>query len=242
MAQNIYDQDDFFAGYSALRRSREGLAGAPEWPSLQAMLPPMAGRRVVDLGCGFGWFCRFAAEAGAASVLGIDLSENMLATARAEGGGIAYERADLETLVLPAAAFELAYSSLAVHYVADFPRFVRMVAAALEPGGRFVFSMEHPLYTAPSAPGWIDHAGRRVWPLDAYLAEGERRTDWLATGVIKHHRGIGTVVGALLAAGFVLTHLVEWGPDASQVAAHPEWAVERERPSFLLVGAERPYR
>ena len=141
MAQNIYDQDDFFAGYSALLRSREGLAGAPEWPSLRAMLPPMAGRRVVDLGCGFGWFCRFAAEAGAASVLGIDLSEKMLATARAEGGGVTYERADLETLVLPAAAFDLVYSSLAVHYVADFPRLARMVAAALEPGGRFVFSM-----------------------------------------------------------------------------------------------------
>ena len=238
MAQNIYDRDDFFAAYSALRRSREGLAGAPEWPTLRAMLPPMAGRRVVDLGCGFGWFCRFAAEAGAASVLGIDLSENMLATARAEGGGIAYERADLETLVLPAAAFDLVYSSLAVHYVADFPRLARMVAAALEPGGRFVFSMEHPLYTAPSAPGWIEHGGRRVWPLDAYLAEGERRTDWLAPGVIKYHRGIGTMVSALLAAGFVLTHLVEWGPDATQIAAHPEWAVERERPSFLLVAAE----
>ncbi len=239
MAQNIYDQDDFFAGYSALRRSREGLAGAPEWPSLRAMLPPLAGLRVVDLGCGFGWFCRFAAEAGAGSVLGIDLSENMLATARAAGGGIAYERADLETLVLPGAAFDLVYSSLTVHYIRDFPRFARMVADALEPGGRLVFSMEHPLYTAPSAPGWVELGGRRIWPLDGYLAEGERRTDWLAKGVVKQHRDIGTVVTALLDAGLVLTHLVEWGPDAAQVAAHPEWAVERERPAFLLVAAER---
>ena len=242
MAQNIYDQDDFFAGYSALRRSREGLAGAPEWPSLRAMLPPLAGRRVVDLGCGFGWFCRFAAEAGAASVLGIDLSEKMLARAREEGGNVVYERADLETLVLPEAAFDLVYSSLAVHYVADFRRLARMVAASLAPGGRFVFSMEHPLYTAPTVPGWIEREGRRVWPLDAYLAEGERRTDWLAKGVVKHHRGIGTVVSALLAAGFALTHLVEWGPDAAQIAAHPEWAAERDRPPFLLVGAERAFR
>ncbi len=242
MAQNIYDQDDFFAGYSALRRSREGLAGAPEWPSLRAMLPPMAGRRVADLGCGFGWFCRVAAEAGAASVLGIDLSEKMLAKAREAGGNIVYERADLETLVLPEAAFDVVYSSLAVHYVADFSRLARMVAVSLAPGGRFVFSMEHPLYTAPTAPGWIEREGRRVWPLDAYLAEGERRTDWLAKGVIKYHRGIGTVVSALLAAGFALTHLVEWGPDAAQVAAHPEWAAELDRPPFLLVGAARTFR
>ncbi|MDE2335573.1 MAG: class I SAM-dependent methyltransferase [Rhodospirillales bacterium] len=240
MAQNIYDQDDFFAGYSALRRSREGLAGAPEWPSLQAMLPPLRGRRVVDLGCGFGWFCRWAQQEGAASVLGLDLSEKMLARARAEGGGARYERADLETLVLPEGAFDLAYSSLAVHYVADFPRLARTVAASLAAGGRFVFSMEHPLYTAPTAPGWVEHEGRRVWPLDAYLAEGERRTDWLAQGVLKHHRSIATVVNALLAAGLRLARLVEWGPDAAQIAAQPEWAAERDRPPFLLVAADRP--
>jgi SAM-dependent methyltransferase len=247
MAQNIYDQDDFFAGYSALRRSREGLAGAPEWPSLRAMLPPLAGRRVVDLGCGFGWFCRWALQAGAASVRGLDLSEKMLARARAEDGagdvdgdgGIVYERADLETIDLPEAAFDVVYSSLAVHYVADFARLARSVAAALAPGGCFVFSMEHPLYTAPTAPGWIECHGRRVWPLDAYLAEGERRTDWLAKGVVKHHRSIGTVVNALLAAGFALTHLEEWGPDAAQITAHPEWSLERDRPPFLLVGARK---
>jgi SAM-dependent methyltransferase len=238
MAQNIYDQDDFFTGYSALRRSREGLAGAAEWPSLLAMLPPIAGKRVVDLGCGFGWFCRFAAEAGAASVLGLDLSEKMLERARAEGGGITYERADLETLALPAAAFDLVYSSLAVHYVPDFGRLARIVAAALVPGGSFVFSMEHPLYTAPTAPGWIERDGKRLWALDAYLAEGERRTDWIAKGVVKYHRSIGTVVNALIEAGLTLTHLEEWGPDAAQIAENPEWAVERDRPPFLLIGAK----
>jgi hypothetical protein len=57
MTQNIYDNDSFFAGYSRLPRSVEGLDGAPEWPALRAMLPEVSGRRAVDLGCGFGWFC-----------------------------------------------------------------------------------------------------------------------------------------------------------------------------------------
>jgi hypothetical protein len=56
MTQNIYDDDGFFAGYSQLPRSREGLAAAPEWPSLRGLLPAMGGQRVLDLGCGFGWF------------------------------------------------------------------------------------------------------------------------------------------------------------------------------------------
>src|SRR5262245_7360764 len=65
MAQNIYDQPDFFAGYSQFQRSIEGLAGAPEWPTLCAMLPSLQGRRVLDLGCGFGAFARWARSAGA---------------------------------------------------------------------------------------------------------------------------------------------------------------------------------
>ncbi|RUW96707.1 SAM-dependent methyltransferase, partial [Mesorhizobium sp. M8A.F.Ca.ET.023.01.1.1] len=52
MAQNIYDQPEFFAGYSQLGRSVEGLDGAAEWPALRAMLPDVTGLRIVDLGCG----------------------------------------------------------------------------------------------------------------------------------------------------------------------------------------------
>jgi 2-polyprenyl-3-methyl-5-hydroxy-6-metoxy-1,4-benzoquinol methylase len=94
---NVYDRPDFFEGYSQLDRSARGPQGAPEWPTLQAMLPDMRGLSVVDLGCGFGWFCRWARQAGASRVLGIDLSEKMLARARTDtaDGAIRYERADL---------------------------------------------------------------------------------------------------------------------------------------------------
>src|SRR6204780_2184559 len=84
MTQNIYDNPEFFAGYSRLGRSIDGLDGAAEWPALRAMLPDLLGRAVVGLGCGFGWFCRWAREHGATHVLGLDVSERMLARARAE--------------------------------------------------------------------------------------------------------------------------------------------------------------
>jgi SAM-dependent methyltransferase len=84
MTRNIYDSTDFFDRYAQLPRSVQGLPGAPEWPVLQRMLPAPAGRRVLDLGCGYGWFCRWARQAGAAQVLGVDVSARMLARARAE--------------------------------------------------------------------------------------------------------------------------------------------------------------
>jgi len=240
MTRNIYDQEDFFAGYSRLPRSVQGLDGAAEWPAMRALLPAMTGRRVLDLGCGFGWFARWARREGAASVLAIDVSAKMLARAAemTNDPAITYARGDLEMLDVPAARLDLAYSSLAFHYVANLEHTFPVIRRALTPGAPFVFSVEHPLYTAPSAPGFVTAVdGRRVWPLDRYLDEGERKTDWLATGVIKRHRTIGTYVRLLLGAGFTLTHLEEWGPTDAQIAQHPEWAVERDRPPFMLVAA-----
>ena len=242
MTQNIYDDPAFFAGYSALRRSVDGLDGAAEWPALRAMLPPMTGLRVLDLGCGFGWFCRWAQEAGAASLLGVDLSENMLARARetTSSPAIAYARADLEIFAPDRAAYDLVYCSLALHYIAGLDRLIAAAHAALVPGGHLVFSVEHPIYTAPTSPAWLTADGKpTVWPLDGYLHEGPRRTNWLAEGVIKQHRGVGTYITALLRAGFTLTALDEWSPTAAQVAERPDWAIERDRPPFLLVAARR---
>jgi SAM-dependent methyltransferase len=242
MTQNIYDDEEFFAGYSRLPRSVTGLEGAPEWPALRALLPDLGGLRVLDLGCGFGWFCRWARENGAARVLGTDVSEKMLARARTEttDEAIGYVRADMEHPELPPAAFDLVYSSLALHYIANLSGLLAAVHRALVPGGRLVFSVEHPIYTAPRAPLWsVDAAGRKTWPVDSYLDEGPRSTDWLTKGVIKQHRTIATYVSLLLRAGFTLSHLEEWGPTAEQIAAGPNLADERQRPPFLLVAAIR---
>src|SRR3546814_10460741 len=103
----------------------------------------------------------------------------MLARARAEtaDSAIRYEKADLDRLVLPPAAFDLAYSSLAFHYVADFPRLVKTVHTALAPGAAFVFSIEHPILMASRRAGWLRHAdGSPLWPVDHYAVEDRKST------------------------------------------------------------------
>jgi SAM-dependent methyltransferase len=226
VTQNIYDNAGFFAGYSQLRRSVDGLDGAPEWPTIKSMLPELSSKRVVDLGCGFGWFCRWARDAGAASVLGLDVSANMLARARetTSDPAITYRQADLETVELTAASFDLAYSSLTLHYLVNLGALFATVHRALVPGGRFVFSAEHPLYTEPGPD---------------YLDEGPRTTDWLAKGVVKQHRTLARYLNLLVDAGFTVRHVEEWGPTRSEIAAHPEWKIDHRRPLFLLVSAGR---
>jgi SAM-dependent methyltransferase len=242
MAQNIYDNPEFFEGYSRLPRSVAGLDGAPEWPALQALLPDLSGRKVVDLGCGYGWFCRWAREHRAARVLGIDVSERMLARARAEtpDGAIDYVRADMECLDLPAGSFDLVYSSLALHYVADLAALLAAVHRALVSGGHLVFSVEHPIFTAPTQPGWsVDAQGRKTWPIDGYLVEGPRQTDWLTKGVVKQHRTFASYLNLLVRLGFALAHVNEWGPSDEQIAARPALADERQRPPFLIIAARK---
>jgi SAM-dependent methyltransferase len=242
MTQNIYDDPGFFAGYSQLPRSLKGLDGAPEWADLMALLPDLKGLRVLDLGCGFGWFCRYAVEEGAASVTGIDISENMLARARSGNTDprITYRHADLEGLELDPLSFDLVYSSLALHYIERLDALLAEVAKTLRPGGRFVFSVEHPIFTAPLEDGWMTgRNGEKTWPVDHYLVEGPRDRKWFADRVVKRHRTIATYIDLLAASGFMLSRLIEWGPTDAQIVAHPEWAEERQRPMFMLVSAVR---
>ncbi len=115
-----------------------------------------------------------------------------------------------------------------------------MVQRALLPGSHFVFTIEHPIYMAPSRPDWTSDAeGRRIWPLDRYSVEGERTTDWLAKGVIKQHRKLGTTLNALIGAGFSIRHVEEWSPTKEELRDNPDWTTEMDRPMFLLISAQR---
>ncbi len=211
------------------------------------MLPDLSGRRVLDLGCGFGWFCRWAEMAGASSVLGIDVSEKMLERAAEEQrtnphgrAGITYKRHDLDMLTLPATSFDFAFSSLTLHYLTDLPRLFAQVQRALTPGASFVVSVEHPMMTAPSTQGWsTDRGGRRAWPVNDYLVEGPRVTNWLADGVVKQHRTTTTYLRTFREAGLRVEKFEEWGPTDAELAASPQLRDERARPTFLLMAANR---
>ena len=246
MAQNVYDTPAFFKEYTQLPRSVHGLAGAPEWPTLRKLVGDIKDNSVLDLGCGFGWFCRWALkDAQARSVHGVDISENMLARARDmttgnEYEGITYSCADLEGLVLEKGTYDFAYSSLAFHYLPteSLRRLFAQISGCLNPGGRFVFSIEHPVATAPFDPTWKwDPEGRIYWPLNQYWDEGLRVTDWLTKGVNKYHRTVETYLSLLMESGFVLTAFKEsW--DGLELRTKWNQRGEAHRPYFLLIAAK----
>jgi len=243
--QNIYDNADFFAGYTKLPRSEHGLAAVFEWPAFQRLLPAsLNGLRVLDLGCGVGYFARESRARGAGAVVGVDLSERMLDEARrlTDDPAISYVRSGLEDFTTEPASFDLVVSTLALHYIADYPALVRRVAAWLVPGGRFAFSVEHPIFTAYGTADWYRAADGAIlhWPMDRYREEGERRTRWFVDGVVKYHRTVESYVNGLLDAGLRLVRLEEPEADPAALAQNPAWREERRRPPFLLLAADRP--
>lgn len=243
MAQNIYDNQDFFDGYAKLSRSEHGLDGAPEWQSIVKQLPKLEGLNIVDLGCGYGWFCRYARQQGAKQVLGLDVSEKMLAKAQSmtNDDNIIYRQQDLEQLHLPAGSFDLAYSSLTLHYIEHLSELFKTIYEALVSGGQFVFTAEHPIYTASKYQDWtVDSEGQKSWPVNQYQAEGKRITNWFADGVIKQHRMLGTYINMLVQQGFVIQYLNEWGPTAEQIKDCPWLDEEKERPMIFIASVMKP--
>src|SRR5262249_58459714 len=104
----------------------------------------------------------------------------------------------------------------------------------------WALQVEHPILTAAAEPQWsLNAAGRKIWPVEGYLDEGPRSTDWLTKGVVKQHRTVATYINKLVRLGFAISHVEEWGPTEEQIAAHPAWTDERRRPPFLLVAARR---
>lgn len=230
--QNVYDDPAFFAGYSRLERFGAGWQRAVEHADLLSLLPDVRGRRVLDLGCGAGQLAHHLAMSGAAEVVGVDVSEKMLALAQAEWAhpNVTYQRGAIEDLRFPDGRFDLVVSSLAFHYVDDYRALVRRIAGWLTSGGVLVYSTEHPIYTARLPGG-------------GYADEGPREETWFVSGVRKVHRTVATLVNGLRDAGLVIERVLEPMPGAQWLRDHPQQAEdERRRPMFLLVRARKPGR
>jgi SAM-dependent methyltransferase len=241
MKKNDYDNERFFAAYSRFPRSVEGLSAAGEWHAFQKMLPNMKGKRVLDIGCGFGWHCAYAAEQGASYVLGIDISEKMLTVAKEKAvfPHVEYRRMAMEEMVFQPDSFDVVVSSLAFHYSPDFPDICRRVHHCLKSGGDFVFSVEHPVFTAYDTQDWIyNEAGDRVcWPVDRYFCEGKREVFFLGEKVTKYHKSLTTYLNALLQTGFTITGVVEPQPAGHLLDSVPGMRDELRRPMMLLVSS-----
>ncbi len=240
MKQNKYDDEQFFSAYKNMPRSTQGLEAAGEWHMVKTLIPDLQDKVVLDLGCGFGWHCRYAREQKVKSAVGVDISEKMLQKAKemTNDSSISYLNQPIEEIDFAEATFDVVFSSLALHYVKDYQTICSKVFDYLKPGGTFIFSAEHPIFTAREEQDWYyDQNGHRLhWPVDHYQTEGIRQTSFLAENVIKYHRTISTYINDLITAGFVIKAVKESVPSEEML---PEMQDELRRPMFFIISAEK---
>ncbi|KAH8893851.1 methylase [Thozetella sp. PMI_491] len=251
MTQNIYDDAEFLDAYRALKESgtKDGLIGGSiSGEKLSRTLPSVAGLDILDLGCGDGWFSTWALHKGAASTHGIDISTSQLALAREAtscldaGNKATWARGDLDTIVLPESAYDLVFSSLALHYTRKPKALFAKIARSLRPGGNLYFTVEHPIFTASPRRTACDGNGECQvhWPVANYFDEGDRLHFWLGKDVEKSHFTLETYMEGLLAAGLTLVHFHEWTrPNNGEFRGQKWWMSTDMGPSYLMIGVQK---
>lgn len=243
MKQNKYDDVHFFSAYEKMPRSVQGLEGAGEWHVFKEMIPELRNKSVLDLGCGFGWHCRYAREQKASSVIGVDIAEKMLQKARemTDDSSISYIQMPMEDIHFPDSHFDVVISSLAFHYMQSFEEICKKVYRCLKPGGSFVFSVEHPIFTSRNEQDWYydDQGNRLHWAVDHYQSEGLRETNFLTNNVIKYHRTFSSYMNDLIHTGFMIKEVKEPIPSEEMLRRIPDMHDELRRPMFLIISSEK---
>ena len=245
MKQNIYDNQVFFEQYTALRDSGITANDFVEQPAIKSLITSLKGKTVLDLGCGAGSFAKYCIEKGATKVVAVDISKNMIEKALREHGHekIKYLCSPIEEVDLHNQTFDIIVSSLAIHYIEDYPRLIDKIIKLLNSSGEFVFSTEHPIVTArkEEITNWVKDAegDKLFWAVDHYQEEGKREGHWYIEGVVKYHRTVSTLVNVLIEKGLVVEKILEPTSIPGGVALRPKLIDEERRPSFIVIKAKK---
>lgn len=245
MHQNVYDNNEFFYEYKKLRETDDNYNDLFEQPAMKTLLPDLTGKSVLDLGCGFGNNCMDFVSHGAGSVIGVDISENMLALAQMKNSNskIRYIHMDMADTSRLEYKFDFVYSSLAFHYVEDFEKLMQDIYKLLNSGGELLFSQEHPIVTCSlndSNHYNYDDCGRyESYSMSHYAKTGLRRGRWFVDNVENYHRTFSDIINGIVQAGLHIVNVTE--PLPSEAALQKRGGLIKEfiKPSFLIVKAKK---
>lgn len=223
------DTGELYDEHAARWRRREpsSLSDFTGRPAVFDLCGDVDGLDVIDLGCGEGYCSRELAGRGAASVRGVELSQEMVDLAISQeqelGQGITYRQGDVAALTDEDASFDLALGVFVYNYV-DTDRMrasFREVHRVLRPGGHFVFSVPHPalgwMRGENAAPFYFDVEGAGYFSGRNRQFQGEiHRRDGTALPVQMVHKTFEDYFDGLRAAGFASL------PEIRELAVRPE--------------------
>nr|WP_246043636.1 class I SAM-dependent methyltransferase [Rarobacter incanus] len=218
-AQEYMDEHRAFLGDADFVWGPEGLREADA--RLLGDIRDLSGQKVLEIGSGAAQCSRWLA-AGGCDVVATDVSATMIEQARLlnerTGVNVPLVAADARDLPFGDAAFDVVFTAYgAIPFVAELDAIHAEVARVLRPGGRWVFSVTHPIRWAfPDAPGEPGLTVSKSYFDRAPYIETDPSGN---VTYAEYHRTIGDHVAALVAAGFALTGIIEpeWPTDNTNV-------------------------
>lgn len=237
----FFEQAQTQAAYQARRDSGRAPNELIEQHAFERMLGDPGNLDILDLGCGDGRYGRTLIDRGCRSYFGIDASSRMLALAERNlaGTGARLVRAPIDQFGFPADAFHLVVSRMTLHWIDDLKATFAKISQALHPGGRLLFSVEHPVLTSSDAAR-AEGEGRTHWIVDDYFVQGPRTVRWFGVDVQKYHRTVEDYFQLLRANGFSVEDLREGTPSAEHIEDPVELRRRQRVPLTLLLSARRP--
>jgi SAM-dependent methyltransferase len=215
-------------------------------PEYEEQILPLAAehlhgaRKVLDIGCGEGQVSRLA-QRGGANTVGIDPTWAQLVVAQERAGGPTYLQGQAGRLPFKDASFDAVVACLVFEHIDDMEGAIAELARVLEPNGRFVFFLNHPLLQTPNS-GWIDDhiLMEQYWRIGPYLIE-DTTMEEVAQGVVLPfvHRPLSRYINAMAAHGLLVTRMEEPAPPPGFVAKALEYQEAASIPRLLLLKAEK---
>ncbi|MFM7744334.1 MAG: class I SAM-dependent methyltransferase [Actinomycetota bacterium] len=201
-------------------------------------------QRILDVGCGEGQISRRLAALGKHRlVVGLDPTERHIEVARARGGNVDYRVGVVDDLPFADGTFDAVVACLVFEHVDNVDRAIREVSRVLEPGGTFLFLLNHPLLQTPNS-GWIDDQildpPEQYWRIGEYLTEAVN-VEEVEPGIRVRfvHRPLGRYLNALAEAGLFLERMHEPAPPPGFLARCEEYALASTIPRLLALRLRR---
>jgi ubiquinone/menaquinone biosynthesis C-methylase UbiE len=245
------DWNRLAGGYQAFRKEQGTYNELVEVPAMLELIGDVEGKRVLDAGCGFGYYSLLLAKSGA-MVTGIDISEKMVELAENNARDASVECrffvCDMQDLsVFAGNTFDMVVSSIVVGHLDFLEKAFSEVFRVLKHEGIFAFSENHPMLKG----SWEkDSGGKRLhWNIDNYFERSIRTIEWRTQdGKIietsSRHRTVQDYFDALTSSGFLVERLVEPEPSdkahLDNVASREHYSRARRIPIFILFKARKP--
>lgn len=208
-------------------------------PKTMEILGDIAGKKVLDLGCGEGGYSRLLSEKGA-KVMGIDASKTLISAAKELSADM-----NIDYYVKSACAlegiknntFDIVISAMCLMAIEDLESALSEMYRVLKPGGTVVISILHPCFSGSNI-GWSSDNEFSKFIVDSYYHEGsyqEGLSKHLGKPISFWHRTLGNTINPMLHLGFKLRGLYEPKPSDSLVSEYSGLKHLLSVPMFMII-------